>query len=182
MLKRFKVTRDLKLGLYPLHEIFKGLEKSRAIADIFGGLAEARALLSKVKVQLNPGPGYMRVSDEDGRLVVSRDYLLEGDTREIYLDLIHELTHVKQFREGLDIYDSQYSYVERPTEIEAYRRAVEEAQRIGMSNEEILDYLHVEWISRIEAERLAEKLGIQLSTSPKDKKGAGKTSTGGSFQ
>ncbi len=55
-----------------------------------------------------------------------------------------------------------YSYVDRPTEIEAYEIAVEEARRLGMKDDEIFDYLHVEWISHDEHKRLASRIGIHV--------------------
>jgi len=36
----------------------------------------------------------------DGTLVLSQDYLATGDKVSLYLDLVHELTHVRQFREA----------------------------------------------------------------------------------
>ena len=70
--------------------------------------------------------------------------------------------HVKQQRQGLDLYDSSYVYVDRPTEIEAYEIAVEEARRLGMKDNEIFDYLHVDWISHEEHKRLASRDGVQI--------------------
>ena len=86
----------------------------------------------------------------------------KSDSRILYLDIIHELVHVRQQREGLDLYDKSYSYVERPTEIEAYEIAVKEAKRLDMTDKEILDYLHVEWITPEEHKRLASRLGINV--------------------
>ena len=68
-------------------------------------------------------PGYLRVDDETGNIVVSGEYLRTGDERYLYLDVVHELVHVRQFIEGKELFDRRYSYVDRPTEIEAYRRA-----------------------------------------------------------
>ena len=68
--------------------------------------------------------------------------------------------HVKQQREGLDLYDKSTSYVDRQTEIDAYKVAVTEARRIGFDDAQILDYLWVEWITPEEHKRLAESLGI----------------------
>ena len=85
-----------------------------------------------------------------------------SDKKILYLDIVHELVHVKQQRQGLDLYDKSYSYVDRPTEIEAYTIAVEEARRLGMNDNEIFDYLHVEWISREEHKRLASRVGVLI--------------------
>ena len=70
--------------------------------------------------------------------MISKGYLNNGDKTDIYLDLIHELCHVKQFMEGKELFDPRYDYVDRPTEIEAYRYAVKEARRIGLSDERIM--------------------------------------------
>ena len=70
--------------------------------------------------------------------------------------------HVKQQRQGLDLYDKSYSYVDRPTEVEAYAITVEEARRLGMKDQEIFDYLHVEWITSDEHKRLASAVGLSI--------------------
>ena len=77
--------------------------------------------------------------------------------------LIHELVHVRQFREGRQLFDRRYGYTDRPTEIEAYRYAVEEAKRIGMTDEEILRYLKTEWMSEENHRKLAETLNVKTS-------------------
>ena len=69
---------------------------------------------------------------------------------------------VRQFRQGADLYDSRFSYVDRPTEIEAYKLTVKEARRLGMSDSEIADYLLVDWITRKERDKLARRLGVRI--------------------
>jgi hypothetical protein len=64
--------------------------------------------------------------------------------------------------EGKELFDKRYSYVDRPTEIEAYSHAVKEAKRIGMTEKEIVEYLRVEWVTEEEFERLVRRMGIQL--------------------
>ncbi|MGO9643481.1 MAG: hypothetical protein ACLPY5_01900, partial [Candidatus Bathyarchaeia archaeon] len=51
--------------------------------------------------------------------------------------------------------------VDRPTEIEAYQCAVDEARKMGMSEDAIADYLYVEWITTKEHQRLLKALGIK---------------------
>lgn len=104
--------------------------------------------------------GYMRVSGEDGHLVISSHYLNHGDRVDVYLDVIHELVHVRQFMEGQELFDTEYSYVERPTEIEAYRYAVEEARKLGLSDERIGRYLKTEWINNEDLQQLAKTLNV----------------------
>lgn len=143
-------------SMHPFIEYFKGFEKVQAVREIFGDRTEA--ILGSLKVELMWIGGYMWVSNRDGHLAVSARYLNEGDRVDIYLDVIHELVHVKQFLEGKELFDHDYSYVERPTEIEAYRFAVREARRIGLSEKRILEYLKTEWMTHRDLKKLAETL------------------------
>jgi coenzyme F420-reducing hydrogenase delta subunit len=62
--------------------------------------------------------------------------------------------------EGKELFDSHYSYTERPTEVEAYRHAVEEARRLGLSDARICEYLKTEWMSEKELEQLASTVNV----------------------
>jgi hypothetical protein len=103
----------------------------------------------------------MWVSNVDGHLMVSSRYLNTGDKMDIYLDLIHELVHVRQFMEGKELFDSDYNYAERPTEVEAYRHAVKEARRLRLSDERICRYLKTEWMSDDDLRLLAKILDVR---------------------
>jgi hypothetical protein len=143
----------------PFTDCFGGLEKVEAVRRIFGERTEG--ILRSLRVEFTWMKGYMRVNSMDGHLVISSYYLNNGDKVDIYLDLIHELVHVKQFMEGKELFDSDYSYAERPTEVEAYRHAVEEARRLGLSNERICQYLKTEWMSDENLKRLARALNVR---------------------
>jgi hypothetical protein len=175
------INRYAKEGEYKFTDIFNGFEKIPTVKKIFAtskGNADedeaknAKDLLSKQKVEVFAGEGYMGVSDEDGRIYVSQQYLQTGDLKSIYLDVVHELAHVKQFTQGRDLFDRRYSYVDRPTEIEAYKVTVEEARRIGMTEEAIFDYLKVDWISEKDHIRLAEAISVR-PPQKRDKKEKG---------
>lgn len=157
----FKPNRRAAEGRHKLADIAQGIEKSPALDRIFPAKAE-RTKVGHVNVEVAVGPGYAYVDDGDGALVLSQDYLATGDKMSLYLDFIHELTHVRQFREGKDLYNRRYAYVDRPTEIEAYRVAVEEARRLGMKDAEVLEYLHVEWVTREQLHRLARSCGVAM--------------------
>ena len=103
----------------------------------------------------------MGVSDEDGHLIVSAHYLRDGDPVSKYLDVVHELVHVRQFSEGKPLFDETYEYHERPTELEAYSHATKEARRLGMSDNEIFEYLKVDWMSEDEVRKLARNLNVK---------------------
>jgi len=62
---------------------------------------------------------------------------------------------------GKPLFEGGYSYVERPTEVEAYRHAVEEAKKMGLSSERICSYLKTEWMSIDDLQKLARTLGVE---------------------
>lgn len=162
------ITRNVKVTLHRFVDYFKGFEEVQAVKSIFGEKTEET--LRNLKVEFAGRRGYMGVSEVDGHLIVSADYLKNGDTVDIYLDIIHELVHVKQFLEGRNLFDEDYDYVERPTEIEAFRHTVKEAKRLGLSEERICQYLKTEWISEEDLKKLAETLNIRYVPF-KEKKG-----------
>jgi ribosomal protein S18 acetylase RimI-like enzyme len=140
----------------PFAEVFSGFEAVEAVRRLFG--RETLDVISKLKISLDSPRGYLRVDGETGNVIINPEYLRTGHERHLYLDVIHELTHVKQFREGKELYDRRFAYFERPTEIEAYQAAVDEARRIGMDKEEIIEYLRVEWVTEEEFQRFVSKM------------------------
>jgi hypothetical protein len=138
---------------------FKGFENVKAVKSIFGEKTEA--VLRNLKVEFILF-GYMGVDSTDGHLLVNRRYLKNGNRTDIYLDVVHELCHVKQWMNGKELFDYNYEYVDRPTEIEAYRFTVLEARRIGLTDEQILDYLKTEWMSNGEVKRLVKNMGLDF--------------------
>jgi hypothetical protein len=139
-------------------EYFKGFDKVPAVQGIFG--EKTTEVLSHLRVELSWIMGYMYVDGSDGHLVISKGYLNSGDKTDIYLDLIHELCHVKQFMDGRELFDPHYDYVDRPTEIEAYAYAVLEARRLGLSEEYIRCYLRTEWMTEDDFERLCNSVNV----------------------
>jgi hypothetical protein len=139
-------------------DYFRDFEKVEAVQGIFGEKTEE--VLRSLKVDLSWLGGYMFVDSSNGHLVVSARYLKNGDKLDIYLDLIHELCHVRQLMEGKELFDPHYSYVERPTEIEAYSYAVQEARRLGLSDERICEYLKTEWMSDKDLKLLAKAVNV----------------------
>lgn len=144
-------------------EFFSGFEKVDAVKGIFG--EKTGEVLNHLTVEISWVMGYMYVDGSDGHLVISKGYLNNGDKIDIYLDLIHELCHVKQFMEGKELFDPRYDYVDRPTEIEAYRYCIQEARRLGLSEERIRCYLWTEWMSEDDFKRLAKSVNVQLANA-----------------
>ena len=164
-LKDFKpsvqIRRDASSVLLPFTDYFKGFEKVEAVREQFG--ADTEKVIRDLKVEFFSAPfGYMGTSDVDGHLLVSTRHLKESELAIIYLDIIHELCHVKQFLDGRKLFNSDYEYVDNPTEVEAYRYTVKEARRIGMPENEIIEYLKVEWIDEKQHARLVRRMGIKM--------------------
>lgn len=63
--------------------------------------------------------------------------------------------------EGRDLFDTNYSYAEMPTEVEAYRYAVEDARRLRLSDEWICEYLKTPWMNIGELRKLAKALNVK---------------------
>jgi hypothetical protein len=165
--EEIKIVRNIGSGSYSFRDIFQGFDQLEPVQKTFG--KNTIAELDNLKIEVFPKEGYMGVSDEDGHVFASQYYLNNGDEWSVYLDIIHELVHVKQFKQGMNLFDPHYAYVDRPTEIEAYKVGAEEARRIGMSEAEIFEYLEVPWISEEEHMRLAVACGIDLSELKKSR-------------
>jgi len=102
----------------------------------------------------------MFVSNDDGCITIGLAHLRNASDEFLYLDIIHELCHVKQHLQGRNLYDRSKPYVDRETEIEAYEITVREARRIGLDDQAIANYLRVSWITRDEHRRLARRMGL----------------------
>jgi hypothetical protein len=148
--------------LYPFTRFFQGFENVPTVRKLFG--KRTVQVLRTVKVEFFSARfGYMGTSDVDGHLLISSRHLGDSDFKTVYLDLVHELCHVRQFRRGRPLFYPKLSYVDAPSEIEAYRLTIEEARRIGMTNRQMIDYLKVEWITPAEHRRLCRRCGLAWS-------------------
>ena len=161
-MNKIQVNRGIETGIYNLEDVFTGLSKSEILLKIFESKAELDDVFSSTRVIIDSVSRYMRVKNEDASIIIGKEHLKNSEKKILYLDIVHELVHVRQQRKGLDLYDESYSYVDRPTEVEAYAIAVQEARNLGMKDDEIFDYLHVEWISPDEHRRLASRVGLSL--------------------
>ncbi len=153
------IERNAGPGVLPFTRVFKGFDDVGAVKATFG--RRTKKVLSALNVELSEGRGYMHINDEEGSIVVNRKYLKEGREVDLYLDVIHELVHIRQHMEGKELWDEKYDYVDRPTEIEAYKVAVDEARRIGFSEDDVVGYLKVEWVSEKDFHRMLRNLGVR---------------------
>jgi hypothetical protein len=160
LVRRLRLFTLFSIGLksYSFTDYFRGMENVEAVKQIFGEKTEE--VLKNLRVDFIWFVGYMGVNDFNGHIMISAKYLRQGDKTDIYLDLIHELVHVRQFMESKELFDVRYTYTERPTEIEAYRAAVKEARRVGLNDERICRYLKTEWMNDEDLKRLAKALNV----------------------
>jgi hypothetical protein len=146
-------------------EHFEGFDRLEVVKNIFG--AQTQDVLNRLIIEFTNTTLYMRVDDADGHLLIDPQYLRTGDLTEIYLDIIHELVHVKQFMEGRNS-NKQQIYVERPLEIEAYQIAVAEARTLGLDDHRILDYLDSDLVNEKELKQLAQALNVKYEALQQD--------------
>jgi hypothetical protein len=159
-----QIERLAPTKLYPFAKFFRGFETVPSVRALFG--RRTRQVLRSQKVEFFSARfGYMGTSDIDGHLLISTHHLKDSPFRTVYLDIVHELCHVKQFRKGRPLFYPKLSYVDAPSEIEAYRFTVKEGLRIGMTTRQLMDYLKVEWISPAEHRRLARHCGLTAKPS-----------------
>ncbi len=156
----FRIHRTLPSGRHPLHRLAEGLHRVPSLLAYFEGEGELRGLLNSSVVHLQSFDGYMWVDTDEGCLMVSMEYLQEADEVSLYLDMIHEVVHLRQLSEGMELFDKRYTYDRRPTELEAYRVSLEEARRLGLSEEFLRDYLSVPWINQEQYEDMLVRLGV----------------------
>jgi hypothetical protein len=156
-----EINTDVSPRLLPFNDYFKGFEKVQGIKKLFGQSTEK--ILHELKVEFYSAKwGYMGVSDVDGHLLVSTHHLQTADPIILYLDVFHELHHVKQFFDGRELFSTDYEYVDNPIEIEAYKATVEEAKRLGMPEAQIVEYLTIEWITKEQLQRLVRAVGLTM--------------------
>lgn len=146
-----KINRDVPPPtLLPFTEYFKGFEKVGAVRRVFG--EDTAAVLEKQKIGfISNRRMYMGIRDEDGSIAVGTCHLKHSDERTLYLDIVHELFHVKQrmedsedfHREHMKFMRDRSLYYVSPIEVPAYKHTVREAERIGMSHDEIVGYLRM---------------------------------------
>ena len=90
-----------------------GFEYLDVVRKIFG--ENTSEVLEKLIVEVFPREGFMGVSDQDGHIIASQLYLNQGEEWSVYLDIVHELVHVRQFIQGKEHFYRKYEYFYKPT-------------------------------------------------------------------
>lgn len=155
-----RLNRTLGPGKHCLSDIFLDIRSYGVLNAIFSDSRQVQTVIDNTAIYVADRPHYMYVDNDEGFITVGLNHLRQSQAYILYLDIIHELCHVKQHMQGRDLYDRSLAYVDRPTEIEAFAVTVQEARRLGLSDKDILRYLWVEWISPEEHARLARALRL----------------------
>ena len=157
------VVRTLECGTHPYRRLLPRLEESPVARRIESPAMPLGSLMESARVQIRPREGYCYVDVKIPAIVLSEEYYREANALDLYLDLAHELTHLRQLAEGKNLWDHSLHYVDRPTEIEGYAVAVEEGLRLGMTEAEITRHLSNPWLSDAEVARLRKNIERFLS-------------------
>ncbi len=173
----FRIDRTILPGRHPLLDVFPGLDalppaerlepdpakRTRLFADTCVEVVDADMWMYVAPREMpkNPrGRWVPVVSPDRDCIVVGMGHLRESPAMMLFMDIYHELCHVRQRQGGADLWPPGVSYVKRRTEVEAYRFVVEEARSLGVTNDFLRDYLKVEWISPAEHRELLDELRV----------------------
>jgi hypothetical protein len=161
-----QVVRTLSIGDHPYRRLLPRIDESPATRRIGSPLNPIGLLLDKARVRIKQREGYCYVDVLVPAIVLSDAYYRAANPVDLYLDMAHELTHLRQLAEGQNLWEHSIPYVDRPTEIEGYAVAVEEGLRLGMTEEEIIHHLSNPWLSESEIARLRENIEKFLTEHP----------------
>ena len=161
------VTRGLPSGDHPYRKLLPRIEESPVRRRIGTGRTPFGQLVDDAIVRIKKKQrGYCYVDVAVPAVTVTEHYYKNGNGLDLYLDLTHELTHLRQHLEGEDVWQHHIDYVDRPTEVEGYAVAVEEGRRLGMSETDIVKHLSNPWMSEEEVARLLSNINTFLKNHP----------------
>jgi hypothetical protein len=163
-------------ALLPLTDYFKGFENVGAVRKVFGEKTDS--ILHNLKVGfISNRRMYMGIRDSDGNIAVGTFHLKHSDKRTLYLDIVHELFHVKQFMENKKYLRTEHQkfmgdrslYYVSPIEVPAYKHTVKEAKRIGMSFNEIAEYLKMGPVSPKVFSKFLKAMNLERDGTPENR-------------
>jgi hypothetical protein len=160
------VNRSLGCGVHPYRLLLPRFEESPAARRIETPTIPIGPLMDGARVKIKKGEGYLYVDVKIPAITLIEDYYRRANALDLYLDLAHELTHLRQLAEGRNIWDHSLHYVDRPTEIEGYAVAVEEGIRLGLTEEEVIQHLSNPWLDDDEIDRLRKNIDRFLAECP----------------
>ena len=159
-----EINRKLKPGRHKITDAFPQIRKEQMLVDLFESKEGVDHILDTVEINLIDRPHYMNVNNDDATINIGLGHLMNSEDEVLYLDILHEICHVKQQRNGINLYNRAVPYVDSPTELEAYEFAVKAARKMGLSEKAIFEYLWVEWISPEDHRKLAKRLSVDTDS------------------
>ncbi len=153
-----RIRRGLAKGKRLYVELLPDIAQSPAFDLVAPDKRDRQKLLATAQVDLREIRGYAWIDVDVPCIVLAQGYYEQGRPLDLYLDLLHELTHLRQLAHGADLWDESYAYVDRPTEIEGYSVAVSEGRRLGMSDAQVLQHLSNPWMSPDDVQRLLRNI------------------------
>jgi hypothetical protein len=153
-----RIIRGLDPGLHPYRSLLPRLEDSPAARRIETPSMPMGQLMDAARVLITNHEGFCFVDITIPAIILSEYYYAQGKDIDLYLDMAHELLHLRQLAEGKELWDHDLHYVDRPTEVEGYAVAVEEGLRLGMTEDQIIKHLSNPWLSTAEVARLRRNI------------------------
>jgi hypothetical protein len=160
------VVRTLPSGDHPYRLLLPRIDESPVARRIESPLTPMGTLLDSARIRIKQREGYCYVDVLIPAIILSEAYYQKANPIDLYLDLAHELTHLRQLAEGQNLWDHSLHYVDRPTEIEGYAVAVEEGLRLGMTEADIMHHLSNPWMDESETARLRKNIEQFLLNHP----------------
>lgn len=176
----FRVARELAVGRHPILEVFPGLDQLPPASRLEKDPGRRTRLFAETQIELVKQDMWMYVAPwevpefarrrgwkpvvtpQQDCIVVGAGHLRESPEIVLFLDIYHELCHILQRRAGANLWEPGLSYVERKTEVDAYRFVIDEAKSLGVADAYLREYLKVEWISKKEHEQLLVAVGVPV--------------------
>lgn len=162
-----RIRRGFPVGDHPLTALCPDLLASPALRRVGTPAHPGAEVIRAARVRLQAVEGFCWVDESIPCIVLTLDYYQRGSDLDLYLDLLHEATHLRQLREGRDVWDEAFAYHRRPTEIEGYAVAVEEARRLGLDESRIRHHLDNPWMSGDEIDELRAAVDAWLAAQPR---------------
>lgn len=160
--KRFKIRDDIDAGEYRLTELLPHITDSEVLQRAFRSKEVMCRVLKHIKVRIDEYHLGVWLDSETVKIYMGKSCIFQIDENFLYLDVIHLIIHIKQLLQGKELFDHRFDYTNRPTELEAYRYTIEEAKRIGMDGDDIVNYLRIKETDDIQMKRMMEKIWARI--------------------
>ena len=158
-------VRTLPLGEHPFLALLPGALTSPALHLVGSPRIDGGTVVRGARVRLTGDDGYCWVDESVPCIVFTFAHYRTASDLDVYLDLMHELTRIRQIHEGRDVWDRSFEYHRRPTEIEGYAVAVAECRRLGLDEAAAFEHLSNPWMSAQQVQELLHAVDAYLATT-----------------